>query len=116
MAEREIPRAEWKTFFDDVSRQYEQGQVTVEVRGDLLPQQAALSELPLLGISYDDKGSGAGQIHIMAGSDVTTNSSYTVETPTLVRVATTPAGDVDTVTIDAQEGMPVTLVRFLSAT
>lgn len=116
MAEQEIPRAEWKTFFDGVSREHEQGQITVEVRGDGLPQQAALSELPLLGISYDDKGSGAGQIHIMAGSDVTTNSSYTIESPTQVRAATTPAGDVDTVTIDAPEGMPVTLVRFLSAT
>jgi hypothetical protein len=105
MAEREIPRAGWKTFFDDLSREHEQGQVTVEVRGDMLPQQAALQELPLLGISYDDKGSGAGQIHIMAGSDVTTNSSYTVESPTLVRATTTPDGDVDTVTIDAQEGM-----------
>ena len=115
MAFQEIPREQWKTFFEDLSREHETGLVTVEVRGQPIPQQPALSEIALLGISYEDKGSGQGRISIMVGSDTDNNASHTVAHPTLVKVEGQDS-DVSSVTIDAEEGEPVTIIRFLSAT
>lgn len=116
MAIQEIPQGQWKTFFDDLSREHEAGLVTVEVRGQPIPQQPALTEMRLIGISLEDKGSGQGRIDIMVGSDAdATNASHTIAHPTLVK-AEGQDGSVDTVTIDAEEGEPVTIVRFLSAT
>lgn len=116
MALQEIPREQWKTYFENLSREYESGMVRVEVRGQPLPQQPALTQIPLLGISYEEKGSGQGRIDIMVGSDAdATNASHTIAHPTRVQVEGQD-GSVDTLTIDAEEGEPVTIVSFLSAT
>lgn len=116
MALQEIPREAWKTFFEDLSREHEAGLVTVEVRGQPIPQQPALTMMPLLGISYEDKGSGQGRIAIMVGSDTDNNASHTIAHPTRVKAETNDTDDVNTLTIDAEEGEPITVVRFLSAT
>lgn len=116
MALQEIPREQWKSFFDELSRQHESGQVTVEQRGDNLPQQDAITQMTLIGLSYEVKGSGAGRIDIMVGHDTDTNTSHTIANPTNVKIETRVDGEVDTLLIDAAEGEPVTLVRFLSAT
>src|SRR5579875_2287872 len=116
MALQEIPREQWKTFFDDLSREHESGQVTVERRGQPIPQQDAITQMTLIGISYEDKGSGAGRIDIMVGYDTDTNTSHTVANPTTVKIENTANGDIDTLLIDGEGGEPVTLVRFLSCT
>ncbi len=116
MALQEIPREQWKAFFDDLSREHEAGQISVEVRGDGLPQQDAITQMTLIGISYEDKGSGAGRIDVMVGNDTDTNSSHTIATPTTVKIENRTGGDIDTLLIDGEEGEPTTLIRFLSAT
>lgn len=116
MALKEVPQSEWATFLEDLSRQNESGLVTVEVRGDSLPQQAIFSNMPLIGIAFDSKGSGAGQIDIMVGSDTDSNSSHAVPHPALLKTEETPDGGVQTLLIDGPVGEPVTLVHFLSAT
>ena len=115
MAIKEIPQADWTTFLEDVSRENESGLVTVEVRGDGIPQQALFTNMPLLGIAYDSKGSGAGQIDIMVGSDTDNNSSHAVPHPALVKVEETPEGGVQTLLIDGAVGEPITLVHVLTA-
>lgn len=115
MALREIPQAEWSAFLENLSREQESGLVTVEVRGDGLPQQAIFSDLPLIGIALDSKGSGAGQIDIMVGSDTDNNSSHAVPHPARVKVEEMPEGGVQTLLIEGQVGEPITLVRFLSS-
>lgn len=116
MALQEIPREQWKTFFDDLSREHQSGLVTVEARGHSLPPQDALTQTTLIGLSYEDKGSGQGRIDIIVGSDTDTNASHTIAHPTTVKIQTQTDGDIDTLLIDAEEGEPVTLVHFLSAT
>lgn len=116
MALQEIPREQWKAFFEDLSRERESGQVSVERRGDGLPPQDAITQMTLIGISYEDKGSGAGRIDIMVGSDTDTNTSHTVSAPTTVKIENRTGGNIDMLLIDGAVGEPTTLVRFLSAT
>lgn len=116
MALQQVPQDQWAGFFDDLSRQYESGEVSVDVRGDSLPPQEAISPQPFLGISYETKGSGKGRIDIMFGSDQTDNMSHTIASPMAVLVAeNTPMEQVQLIQIDAAEGEPTTIVHFLSA-
>jgi hypothetical protein len=117
MALQQIPQDQWAEYFDDISRQYESGEVSIDVRGDNLPQQQAISPLPFLGISYETKGSGAGRIDIMFGGEETANTSHAITSPLKVMVQEgTPIEAVDMIQIDGQEGEPTTIVHFLSAT
>jgi len=76
-----LPREEWGAFFDDLSREFEQGQVTVEVSGDGLPHVTLVENLLLLGIQFNTKGSDAGSITIMAGQDEDAAISHTDHQP-----------------------------------
>ena len=83
-----LPREEWGAFFDDLSREFEMGLVTVEVSGDALPHVVLVEGLPLLGITLNTKGSDAGSITIMAGQDADT----AISTPSPARRrSTSPA-------------------------
>lgn len=116
MALQQVPQDKWAGFFDALSRQFESGEVSVDVRGDNLPPQEAVSSQPFLGISYETKGSGAGRIDIMFGSNEDSGISHTVASPTAVLVEeNTPTEQVQLIQIDAAEGEPTTIVHFLSA-
>lgn len=116
MALQQIPQEQSAQFFDDLSRQYESGTVSVDVRGDSLPPQQAISPQPFLGISYETKGSGAGRIDIMFGGEETSHATHAVTSPLRVLMQDgTPMEQVDMIQIDGQDGEPTTLVRFLSA-
>ncbi len=116
MALQQLPQDQWAGFFDALSRQYESGEVSIDVRGDNLPPQEAVSPQPFLGISYETKGSGAGRIDIMFGGGEDANVSHTVASPVTVLVEeNTPPEQVQMIQIDAEEGEPTTIVHFLSA-
>lgn len=109
-----LPREEWGAFFDDLSREFESGLVTVEVSGDALPHVILAEGLPLLGITFDTKGSEAGSLTIIAGQDEDTAVSHTVAAPTHVNIARTADGSVDVVQIDAPDPAQ-TRIHFLSS-
>ena len=82
MPTREIPRSEWKTYFDDFSRTRQNEKVTVELIFD--PQadpEFALERQPLVGISYAEKGSESGTIEIMVGGETTDSLTHNVTNP-----------------------------------
>ena len=109
-----LPREEWGAFFDDLSREFESGLVTVEVSGDGLPHVPVIENLPLLGITLNTKGGDAGSITIMAGEDADTAISHTVIGPTQVNVAREAHGAVAAVQIDAPDPAQ-TRIHFLSS-
>ncbi len=116
MALQQVPQDKWAGFFDALSRQFESGEVSVDVRGNDLPPQEAVSSQPFLGISFETKGSGAGRIDIMFGSPEDANTSHTIAAPVSVLVEeNTPTEQVQFIQIDAAEGEPTTIVHFLSA-
>ena len=110
-----LPREEWGAFFDDLSREFEEGLVTVEVSGDGQPQVALITGLPLLGIQLNTKGSDAGSITIIAGQDEDTAISHNIVGPTQVNVARDADGSIAAVQIDAPDPAQ-TRIHFLSAT
>ena len=82
MPTREIPRAEWKNYFDEFSRTRFDEMVTVELI--FSPQsdpQYALMHQPLVGISFAETGSEAGTIEIMVGGETTDSLTHTVTNP-----------------------------------
>ena len=114
MDTQKLPQEEWALFFDDLSREFEEGLVDVTVRGNDLADMPLISGLPLLGIQLNTKGRDAGSITIIAGQDEDTAISHTVAAPTHVNVSRTGDGDVESVQIDAPDPAQTT-VHFLSS-
>ncbi|MEV6151930.1 DUF5335 family protein [Nonomuraea sp. NPDC052129] len=51
----ELPREQWRQFFDNLSRQYEGSDVTVEVLSRTFGDLMQAEKLPLAYLEYDDK-------------------------------------------------------------
>jgi hypothetical protein len=82
---RDVPQEEWKVFFDKLSTELRGWKMTVEV---LLGEEGAqhlVEELPLLGISVDEKGSQASSIDIDAGVSPDDHIEHSIPHPTHVR-------------------------------
>ena len=82
MPTREIIRSEWKAYFDEFSRARTGERVTVELIHD--PQtdpQFTLHRQPLVGISFEEKGSGEGQIEIIAGGETSDSLTHAITHP-----------------------------------
>ena len=110
----QLPEPEWGAFFDELSREFEQGLVSVTVSGNGMSDAPVITELPLLGIQLNTKGSDSGSITVMAGSDADTAISHTIPGPTQVQVARDAHGVVAAIQIDAPDPAQ-TQVHFLSA-
>lgn len=114
MDTQELPQEEWSAFFDEVSRQYNGGQVMVTVKGEGLPGDTVISGLPLLGVQLNTKGSDAGSITVIAGQSADDAISHTIMGATQVSVMRTSDGAVDTVQIAAPDPAQ-TRIQFQSA-
>ena len=115
MDTQQLSQAEWGQFLDDLSRQFESGLVSVDVSGDGLSNAPVITELPLLGLQLNTKGSDSGSITIIAGADEDAAISHTIPAPTLIHVAREADGTVAAIQIDAPNPAQ-TQVHFLSAT
>ena len=114
MDTQQLPPEEWAMFLDETSRQFESGMVSVTVSGDGMSDAPVITELPLLGIQLNTKGSDSGSITIIAGSDADTAISHTVPGPTQIQVARDAHGAVAAIQIDAPDPAQ-TQVHFLSS-
>ncbi len=114
MDTQQLPEAEWGSFLDELSRQFESGLVSVDVSGDGLSNAPVITELPLLGIQLDTKGSDSGSITVIAGTGADTAISHTIPAPTQIQVAREADGTVAAIQIDAPDPAQ-TQVHFLSA-
>jgi hypothetical protein len=110
MDTREIPQGEWKTFLDELSDEHEGWQVSIQVLLGDEGAQRLVEELPLLGISMEEKGSRASSIDIDAGVSPDDHIEHSVERPSHVRWQAR-GGLAGTLEIEA-DGGPTTLVEF----
>lgn len=108
---QEIPREQWHAYFDLVNDQYEGWGVTIEVLGGELGDQPAANGLPLQGISFERKGSRAGDILIDMGDEGTPVETHTITRPRTVRAANLQPGAEADVQIESEDGT-TTLVRL----
>ncbi len=114
MDTQELAHEEWEEFFDDLSREFEEGLVDVTVRTDTLSDAPVITGLPLLGIQLNTKGGDAGSITIIAGQSEDDAVSHTIPAVTQVHVMRTGDGDIEAVQIDAPDPAQ-TMVQFLSS-
>ena len=114
MDTQQLPPAEWGEFLEELSRQYEQGLVSVTVSGNGLSHAPVVTELPLLGIQLNTKGSDTGSITVVAGQSADDAISHTIPAPTQIQVARDANGAVVAIQIDAPEPAQ-TQVHFLSS-
>jgi hypothetical protein len=113
MGTQEIPRDEWKTFFDSFSRQHEGWLATLEVLGSEIGAQREARDLPLEGISAISKDA-AETIAISLGRTPEDHITHTITEATRVWLEQTPQGANAVLEIEsADDGK--TLLRFRSA-
>ena len=106
----EVPRTQWMSFFDTLSRFHVDEPVSVDVlRGDIGAQKE-ISHLPLGGISADLKGNQAS-IAISAGPGPGESISHVVSDPLRVRLLRTSDDEDHVLEIQAADSSR-TLVYF----
>jgi hypothetical protein len=111
---REIPRNEWKSFFDVFSKQHEGWLATLEFLDRELGAQEEAHELPFEGVSLTSAGNEPEAISIDLGSTPNDHVSHSIPEPAHVWVQQTTEGANAALEIEANDGTQ-TLLRFRSA-
>jgi len=105
-----IPEDRWISFFEDFSREHTGWPATIDVLDDEAGPQHVAVNLPLLGISFDTKGTRPCSIEITAGNGPNRQVTHVVDMPLHIREAQEPGGPID-LQIEPATG-PKTLIRI----
>ena len=63
-----IDQKQWKSFLDDFTKRNQFRATRLEVVGDIGAQEEE-EHLPLVGVSFEPKGSAAGSVEVMLGGE-----------------------------------------------
>ncbi|PYS51219.1 MAG: hypothetical protein DMF68_04950 [Acidobacteria bacterium] len=85
MQTEEIRHDEWSKFFDSFSREHAGWLATIEIIGTDVGAQEEASDLPLVGITADLKGTGKNSISIIVGEAADDHITHTITEPASVR-------------------------------
>lgn len=77
----EIPRKDWKRFFDELSRFRTDWLATVEVERDDSVKQVLAEELPLVGLIAEDKEEAPDGVEIIVGSGSENHQTHNIPNP-----------------------------------
>jgi len=86
---QQIPKAQWREFFDTIGKQFQGWAVTVEVLAGPLGDQRAVDGLPLQGITHEVAGSQAGDILVETGDAGMPYDTHLIHRPRSVRASDT---------------------------
>jgi hypothetical protein len=101
---KEIPRREWIRFLDEFTREHQGWQVRVEVRDpEAGPEDVEVHDLPLQGISADDRGS-EHDVSIIVGDEQNPGLTHIIPGARRVLVRRTEAGNDEGLEIEAADG------------
>ena len=79
----EIAKQEWKEFFDRLSRERLNWNAGVEVFKEDIGAQILADNLPLMGVTYEEKVSGETAVEIMLGDESgEAHQTHTILNPT----------------------------------
>jgi hypothetical protein len=107
----EIKREEWKSFFDNLSRDLGGWQTAVEVLSDDVGAQVLADGLPFVGLTYEDTG-GNPSIELTLGGDRENHQTHTIAKPQLVAFEGSGIGPAGVLDIEDADGTK-TLIRFV---
>ena len=112
MQTREIPRAEWRSFFEAFSRMHERWPVTVEALGDDIGSQVEATAIPLGEVTAEDEPDGRCVINlILGGSEAPSPVTHIIDDARRVFVEETEEGVDVSLEIEEADGVK-TLVRL----
>jgi hypothetical protein len=114
METREIPRNEWRSFFDIFSRQHEGWLATLEIFGQEGDAQQEHREVPLKGVTLTSGVGESEAISLNLGKTPEDHVKHTVIEPTHVWLAQTPEGADAELEIESADETKAVL-RFRSA-
>jgi hypothetical protein len=107
MKTKQIPRAEWTSFFDGFSRRQEGWQVTLEIMGPEIGDQVEQREMFLSGLTAEVSAGGATEddkIEIMVGGNRRSHVTHVIKAPTEVDLQQTDLGVDRAVQIRSADG------------
>jgi hypothetical protein len=110
METRDIHEDQWIEFFDRFSRDHVGWPVTTEVLDHQSGPQYVAENLPLQGISFDQKGSRPRVVQISVGDSPGRHVNHVIDLPLHIREADEADGSVD-LQIEPARG-PMTLVHL----
>jgi hypothetical protein len=70
-----IERDQWKSFLDEFSKRNQLRATRLEVVGELGDQEEE-EYLPLIGVSFETKGSAAGSVEVILGGESTADERH----------------------------------------
>lgn len=103
MKTREIPRNEWKIFFDNLSRKQEGWEATLEVFGPEIGDQVEERHMFLAGMTAELSDAG-DKIEIMMGGNPSGHLTHIVNAPIQVHLQQTHVGVDAALQIKAADG------------
>jgi hypothetical protein len=103
MKTRQIPRKEWKRFFENLSRKQEGWEVELEVFGPDLGDQIEESHMFLTGLTAEITERG-DWIQIMMAGTPNNHVTHTIAAPVLVELQQTDRGVDSALHIKAADG------------
>jgi hypothetical protein len=113
MPTQEIPRDEWKTFFDKFTQQHEGWLASLEVFAPNIGAQQEALDLPLEGISTTAKENGPQTIAISLGKTPEDHVTHTIADPTRLWLEQTSQRANAALEIESADEVK-TLLRFRS--
>lgn len=101
---QELSREQWQPYFNMLNKEYQGWAATIEVLEGELGDQPEADGVPFQGMSYETKGSRAGDILVEVGDAGTPYIVHDISKPRIVRVSDTqPGAEVD-IQIESEEG------------
>lgn len=108
----EIPKDLWDQYLSELGNRMREQPVRVEIEGKDIGDQV-FANLPLVGLSFEKKGSEANAIEVTVGSTgkTITNATHLIESPVRVYEETDENGKVECLDIEDADQVK-TLVYF----
>ena len=107
----EIPKKDWKQFFDDLSREKLDWQTKIEVMNNETGAQILTEGLPLGGLTFEDE-EGQERIEVMVGSGTENHQTHNIFEPEKVYFRRADDRQIGTVEIEDASGTK-TLVHII---
>ena len=114
MKTKEIPRNEWREFFNIFSRQHESWLVTLEIFGSEIGAQVEEHGLPFEGIVDEENAVQGHEILMMFGTRPDDHITHSISNPATVSLEQTDEGADAALAIKSADGVTA-LLRFRSA-
>jgi hypothetical protein len=107
----QIKREEWKSFFDDLSRDLAGWQTVVEIFSDNVGAQILAEGLPFAGLTYEDSDDKPS-IELTLGEERENHQTHSIVNPQLVAFEGTGVGPAGVLDIEDDAGTK-TLIKFV---